>query len=484
MQNKEQIRAHLEQLHNLVKKCKDDKFKELIIHVVKNDWRFFFDTFLFTYDPRKKIKTIPFVLYDFQVELITAINDAYENRGPLLVEKSRDMGFSWCFLGWITWKFITEDGFNAGIGSHKLDAVDKLMDMKSLMQRVRFMLGMLPKFLLPNFDERKHSKQGHLFNPDKGSYITGEGGDNIGRGDRTSIYFLDEFAHIPRSSIVHEAVGQTTDVLIYGSTPKGRGNEFARLRWNTNIKIQTLHWRRHPNKDQAWYDKMCELLTPEQIAQELDISYAKSQSGRVYKWFDALKHANEKFDYNPNYDLYITSDWGIGDPTACLFIQYYKNIVHIVDYIEDKDKNIEEIIALMFDKFFTRNNLSWNNIAGWYGDPDGGNRDRVTGDSIKSYLSDKYGINLRFKYPNHIKPRVLAVNLLGKANRIRINSSLTHVIDCMENYRYPEKEHGENEKPLHDWTSHICSALEYYCVYEHGMDQFRADQCITSVGFR
>ncbi len=477
---------------SLVQKANsNERTKALVKETCRRNINFFFNALLFTYDPRRSIdKNCCFELWDFQKKFLIELEYCYQNKEPLLVEKSRDMGFSWLFLGWTLHKMLFIEGFSAGIGSRKALLVDEKGSMRSLMERVRFMLERLPKWLRGGYNDYHHSKVGQIRIPSTGAILSGEGGDNIGRGDRTSIYFLDEWAHVPRSSIVHEAVSQTTDCLVYGSTPNGKGNEFARLRWQTKIRRFTMHWENHPNKNQEWYNKQKLTLTKEQIAQELDISYAKSTKGRVYKWFDALVHAHKRQTYNNDHPVFITFDWGIGDPTACLFIQDYGGTIKIIDHFEQADQDIDYIFTELVKprlnrmKLKTGRNLDFRDVSGWYGDPDGKNRNLITGKSLSDYIFKQYNVKLRYKLPNHIGPRILSVRKMGAANRILVDSSLTFVHDCIENYKYPDKEHGENEKPLHDWTSHTCSALEYFMVYEYPLEGRKQRSTITTSRFR
>lgn len=468
----------------IVKKCRESEdFKKKVLELCAYDIQFFFDTFLFTYDPRIKGKIIPFQMYDFQKRAIQKLEENYRLRKSILFEKSRDMGFSWFVLAWILHHFLFDKGFSAGIASRKSHLVDDLGNMNALIPRIRFMLSYLPKFFLGSYDERKNSKIMGLFNPSMETSITGESGDEIGRGGRTSVYLIDEFAFIPRSSIVHAAVSQTTDMIIYGSTPNGKGNEFARLRWKTNIDRVTLHWKDHPKKDDAWYQKQKETLDETIIAQEIDISYEKSAEGRVYKQFDTDRHASTKIDYDKNFPVHLAFDWGIGDPTACVMIQDVRGIIRIIDSFERKDMPIDAIfsdVSGMLHKY----GLGFKDVASFIGDPDGRNRNIVTGNSISSFIKTRYGVNLRYKLPNSIKNRVNAVRSLINANRIIVDKNQSFVIECFQNYRYPGKEHGENEKPLHNWCSHTMSAIEYYCDYYYGMDQFKIEKPIEQVRFR
>jgi len=468
----------------IVDKCNNEPdFKNIITEKCKRDIVFFINNFIWTYDPRlPRFKAIPFILYDFQIEALQEIKEAYQTQNWLLFEKSRDMGASYLFLAWILHKMLFTKDFSAGIGSRKLELVDEKGNMKSLLERVRFMLERLPVFLRGGYEEKKHSKFCLIKIPETGSYISGEAGDNIGRGDRTSMYLLDEAAFIERSTSVIEALSNTTNCLFLLSTPNGRGNEFARLRWKTNIKVVTLHWKKHPKKDQKWYNKQCEKFTPEQMAQEFDISYAKSTLGRVYKWFDAAKHA-VKLKYNPDYPLQITIDFGIGDPTSIFILQDYGGYVRLLAHVEKPDMAFPEVMAEARAEL-EKLGAHIMYVNGFYGDPDGRNRDRLTGESIANWILATYNINLRMITPNIIAKRIFATNKLGRANRILVNENLTFAIECFENYKFSCNENTSNDKPVHNKFSHSMSALEYYCVYEHGVDTNQDDSQITITSYR
>lgn len=219
------------------------------------------------------------------------------------------------------------------------------------------------------------------------------------------------------------------------------------------------------------------------MAQEVDISYAKSVKGKIHTWFDSERHANKTIDYDPNYPLSVTFDFGIADPTSVILIQEKKNIVYILKHFEVKDTIFPKIMDQLA-QVIRQWKLDIKDINGWYGDPDARNRDRIHGDSIANWIWDRYRVRFKFKYPNVPRHRITSVRLLGESNRIIIDKDQSLFIDTTENYKFPEKEHGENEKPLHDWCSHAQSALEYYCVVEHGMNEYEQAQTIQSIRIR
>ena len=232
-----------------------------------------------TFDPRNADiglpTTIPFILFDKQAEWCGWVTSSWRGRTGGLTEKSRDMGISWLevAIGCSLWLF--EPGLVIGYGSRKEEYVDKLGSPKSLFWKARFFIDNLPKEFRPANWEGPFMK---IINHDNGSYLVGEAGDNIGRGDRTSIYFVDESAFIERQDNVAAALSQTTNCQIDISTPNGNGNAFYKKRHSGKVPIFTFHWKDDPRKDEAWYLKQKAVLDSVILAQEVDIDYNASTS--------------------------------------------------------------------------------------------------------------------------------------------------------------------------------------------------------------
>ncbi|MDT9693866.1 hypothetical protein Q5762_37205, partial [Streptomyces sp. P9(2023)] len=76
-----------------------------------------------------------------------------------------------------------------------------------------------PKGLKP----KDHLTFMKCINLENGSTITGESGDNIGRGGRKSMYFKDESAHYERPEKIEAALGDNTNVQVDISSVNGLG---------------------------------------------------------------------------------------------------------------------------------------------------------------------------------------------------------------------------------------------------------------------
>ncbi len=236
-----------------------------------------------TFDPRLAeigLPTIiPFVLFPKQAEFIDWLYARWKAREDGLGEKSRDMGVSWLCVAFAVWMWRYQPGSVVGFGSRKEEYVDKIGDPKSLFWKARQFIELLPiEFRPEGYSSKLHAPHMRILNPVNGSAIVGEAGDNIGRGNRASIYFKDESAFYEHAEAIDAALSQTSNCKIDISTPNGPGNAFARKRQAGKIPVFTFHWRDDPRKDDAWYARQKATLDAVIVAQEIDIDYAASRT--------------------------------------------------------------------------------------------------------------------------------------------------------------------------------------------------------------
>ena len=221
--------------------------------------------------------TVPFILFGKQAEWASWLIERWRNREDGITEKSRDMGMSWLSVSIAVSLWLFHNEVVIGFGSRKEEYVDKLGDPKALFWKARQFIGLLPQEFRPQgWDESKHAPYMRIINPENGSSIVGEAGDNIGRGARASIYFVDEAAFLQNQDTIDAALSQTSNCKIYVSTPNGNANAFATKRHSGRFPVFTFHWTDDPRKDQAWYDKQKRILDPVILAQEVDIDYNAS----------------------------------------------------------------------------------------------------------------------------------------------------------------------------------------------------------------
>lgn len=263
--------------------------QELIELCKENPWEFV-NRFCWTYDPREADPSIPFNLFKRQEEFLQWLKAKEAGQEDGIAEKCRDVGFSWLCCAYALHGWLFRPGFKCGFGSRKQELVDRLGDPDCIFEKIRFLRDKLPQWMMPKgFNRRVHDGIRKIINPANGASIIGEGGDNIGRGGRTTVYFLDEAAFIARPKKVDAALSQNSRCKIYVSTPNGLGNPFAQKRHSGKFDVFTFRWWQDPRKDAAWYQKQKDTLDPVVLAQEVDIDYAASMEGICIpaKWVQA-----------------------------------------------------------------------------------------------------------------------------------------------------------------------------------------------------
>lgn len=274
-----------------------------------------------TYDPRNAANAdlparLPLVLFERQAQLVEFLLALIEGSESGLVEKSRDMGATWLCSAFSVWLWRFKEGASIGWGSRKEQLVDKLADPDSIFEKIRLLIRGLPVFFWPRgFDPREHLAYMRVINPDTGATITGEAGDNIGRGGRKLIYFKDESAHYPRPELIEAALADNTRVQVDISSVHGLGNVFHRRReagveWKggpahagrTNVFV--MDWRDHPAKDQDWYDKRRAKAADDGLlhvfAQEVDRNYSAAVEGVIIPaaWVASAIDAHVKLGFD------------------------------------------------------------------------------------------------------------------------------------------------------------------------------------------
>lgn len=256
-----------------------------------------------TIDPRNLDRQlpamVPFLLFPKQREWVDWIVERWRSREPGITEKSRDMGISWLSVALASSIGLHYEGATIGFGSRKEEYVDKLGHPKSLFYKARLFVQMLPPEFRPGWNLKTDAPHMRISFPNTGSVITGEAGDGIGRGDRASIYFVDESAHLERPHLVEASLSATTNCRQDISTPMGMANPFAQKRHGGKIKVFTFHWRDDPRKDDAWYTKQVDELDAVTVAQEIDLNYSASVEGVVIPsaWVQAAVNAHVKLGF-------------------------------------------------------------------------------------------------------------------------------------------------------------------------------------------
>ncbi len=245
--------------------------------------------------------TMPMLLMPRQREMIEAFHEAWRTSSPLVVEKSRDCGASWLMAAYAATMCLFYNDLTISMGANLESRVDLSGSPDCLFYKVKFFIRNLPREFRQGWN-LKNAAHMRLNFPSTGSAIVGECGDQIGRGGRSSIAFLDEAAHIERPKLVDAALAANTDVRIDVSSVRGMANSFAERRHSGRIKVFTYHYRDDVRKGPEWAEKKrTELNDDVAWNAEYELNYLASVVGQLIKpeWVQAAVDAHKKLGLEP-----------------------------------------------------------------------------------------------------------------------------------------------------------------------------------------
>jgi len=468
------LETNLKTRIELNQKCEESELsRTATILAFEKDITLFFDMMLWTYDPRKKPKDRPFLLWDYQRELVIKVNQRIVDGESLLVEKSRDMGVTWVILGVFFYRWLVL-GDNFLVGSRKEELVDKIGNIETLFERLRYMMRNLPLWIKQYYGiSEKNFAYMKLFKSD-GSSIVGESmNENFSRQGRYNAILLDEFAFVEGAENIWRACGDSAPCKIPVSTPKGKHNMFARLRQSGKIAVETLHWNKHPEKDDTWYKKQQNERSEKDVAQELDINYTVSAGSPFYRGFIRGLHSKPLFLSTK--ELILGFDYGYHHP-ACVFT-----------FIDAKGRWIlydclfgeDELISEFGNKVRSFLNKHYRDIPiTCYGDPAGNQESDKSKKSSVEILSDM-GFEVTSRPSNTSQANYDARKKIveGKLKRlidgnpelmVNDNERTQILIEAFEGgWHYPEaNRHGFiEERPVREGHyEHVMNAMDYVAV--------------------
>lgn len=241
-----------------------------------------------TVDPRVAGKgrsaVMPFVMFPRQVELAEWILERWRAGEPGIVVKSRDVGASWIFITLCCSLCLTHDDLALGLGTYMQDKLDRAGDPDCLLYKARMFMAYLPTEISGGWSatNKAHTAENRLYFPGTHASLTGQIGDNIGRGGRKSIYGVDESAHLERPKLVDASLSATTDCRIDFSSVNGSANSFYE-RWQSGkVPVFIFHWSDDPRKPRDFIEKRIEAGDdPAMLSQEYELDPTGMQDGQI-----------------------------------------------------------------------------------------------------------------------------------------------------------------------------------------------------------
>ena len=259
---------------------------------------------VWTYDPRISPAWMPMELWPRQAEYLRWLCLRLRTPGPSTVVKPRDIGASWLGAAFGVWCLLFLEGASIGYSSRKLMYVES-GSIDSTFGKIRAILSYLPKWMRPETKSAK-TPMPFILSAATGTEIKGEGGDNVGRGGRCTIYILDEFAYMEHQAEVESAVSEAAGSVVYCSTYGAPTDRFRRLTEAPGVPSFRFAWTDDPRRDDAWLERKRATTDPIHFRRDVLCDPDASLSGQIFRpeWVDACIDAElqGKGDVEAGYD--------------------------------------------------------------------------------------------------------------------------------------------------------------------------------------
>jgi hypothetical protein len=225
---------------------------------------YFINNFCEIYD-KEVGEYVPFMLYPVQEDYI---RDYFEFE-KLIINKSRQCGFTWVTCGILIYNLLFMDGQQCLVLSKTGE------DSFEVIRRIKSMLDRLPDFMRPDDKSYKVNTKKQITLQDRrlnnGSVITGSSiksattAEGSGRGGNFTNIMWDEAAHVDKKvncQALYNSISPTLSKngkFVINSTPNGLGNFYSEMflkaeAGENGFHVFKFHWAFDPHRCVKWFE--------------------------------------------------------------------------------------------------------------------------------------------------------------------------------------------------------------------------------------
>lgn len=349
------------------------EFAEMVKERCRRDIEFWIDVFCWTHDPRKKPANRPFILYTFQRSVLKELVYSIEKPKDLVIEKSRDMGMTWLVLLTIQWYWLFGGAGNDFLfGSRVAAMIDKRGALDSLFEKLRYNLYRQPPSFLPkDFDRERHDSNMKFINPETTSFIRGESNKYFATSGRYKAILLDEFSKWDDDESCYNSSADSAPCRIFVSSANGKNNTFYQLRAQQlgAIRVLTILWNLHPEKNTRWYNREKKRRGKLYMAQEVDINYNVASVGNLAaENFDRNNHVAVYNMYSRHLPLELNCDFNVNPMYWCVSqtSKGHRNTIYEISEPTTITENMIQAFVKRFVNHVERTVILYGDASGHY----------------------------------------------------------------------------------------------------------------------
>lgn len=493
--------------------------QELALRRCADDPDYYFQNFAWTFWKGHKPYLLPTINFEFQDKcrkLFVGYGgpeylDPTGGLRNVYHDKSRRIGATDVAIDSTLYMWRFRDNCDIGFLSKTASDVDN-MTPKCLFGRARRKIMCWPEWFRPDGWRQKgrnkiYNKKMALINPDNNSNIIGTAAtEDPFRGEDLTRAYADEVGFNPNFESGVLSLEEAAQAVYYTTTANGPTNYAARLVRGEESEIHPFpstgqygfvhvrtHWSEDPRVDEEFIAKLEAKYRnkPEKRAQEMEIDYLGSVSGRVWPELNAEDHLLTQKEWEEDYipalhtgTLMEGWDFGSGEALTEVVYAYHfeaTDVIVVTDYAGWSRTDYDTIADDVGDKgYFTDKNPTGMLPKLRVGDIAMISPDSMQG-SWKSNL-DSRGIRIRgrkrklHKSLEEVRRRLLAGTLVfAPCTQKRYNKSLPSIFESVLSYKWarpkkedvggPESTSKKEYVPKNDVHSHGSDALTYIVAW-------------------
>lgn len=437
---------------------------------------------------------VPFFHQERLVSFIWSLFEQHAESGNPqtgLVIKSRDLGATWIVLHFIVWAFLFLRGVQILVGSQKEDKVDKAPgtgNLSALFGRIEFIMQRLPVWMVPwlNLRDTRAQRQMLLFmNPENGAFVAGESSNpSFGRQNRYWLIFCDEFDLMDHAAEILGSIRDSSAVQLLVTTPnRDLGEQSTAKRMKAEGRHDGLfevNWWEHPTKTRKWYAQEGKVRFEEDLGSELDLSWEGSDRDLVYPIWKRVPAKELEFDARWG-SPWVGIDYGRSDGTGIVYGQqsFLTSEVRFLAAYYNQGQKIDYYLPFLGGEIasgtysYSDEELEFAEYvrpickgAKFYGDPSGEQHHQSADRSVAEDLR-RHRIYV-ISNPAMIRHAERQSRLKEVLQNAEVSTEHCRLLDAsFRNYRKQRWKPGmvvPTRRPLHDWSSHLVTACEFFAV--------------------
>ena len=245
----------------------DKKFRDVLWQACMEDLCFWMAFACWGYDPRARIKVVPFIPYPHQQDVFVRMDEAIttsereERSVDVILDKSRAQGGSFGYLWVDLRRWLRDPMFSAGFVTRNEDLIDSKSDSSTVLWKVAWAIDRLPFWMRPNYE--RHLGHHTFINHDNGALLRGySAGQDVAAGGRATVFTVDEagardFVAGGKDEIVQESIQDVSNCLRMVSARYIDQGVFHNACENPDTTKNGVHlvldWKDHPKQNKHSY---------------------------------------------------------------------------------------------------------------------------------------------------------------------------------------------------------------------------------------